>query len=67
MIQALPTIMFDREFLQSATVMPDFSPEERMLESHLRFHCVERLSRYFAPIDKTLELQRIVSVLLRQG
>ena len=67
MIQALPTIMSDREFLQSATVMPDFFPEERILESHLRFHCVERLSRYFDPIDKTLELQRIISVLLRQG
>lgn len=67
MIQALPLIMSDEEFLQSATVMPDFAPEETMLESHLRFHCVERLSRYFDPIDKTLELQRIISVLLRQG
>lgn len=67
MIQALPLIMSDEEFLKSATVMPDFAAEERMLESHLRFHCVERLSRYFDPIDKTLELQRIISVLLRQG
>ncbi len=67
MIQALPLIMSDEEFLKSATIMPDFSPEERMFEPHLRFHCVERLSRYFDPIDKTLELQRIISVLLRQG
>ncbi|MGL6344189.1 MAG: ATP-binding protein, partial [Waterburya sp.] len=67
MIQALPLIMSDEEFLKSATVMPNFDPEERMLEPHLRFHCVERLSRYFDPIDKTLELQRIISVLLRQG
>ncbi len=67
MIQALPPIVSDEEFLKSATVMPDFAPEERILESHLRFHCVERLSRYFDPIDKTLELQRIISVLLRQG
>ena len=67
MIQALPLIVSDKEFLELATMMPDFSPEERMLEPHLRFHCVERLSRYFEPIDKTLELQRIISVLLRQG
>ena len=67
MIQALPLILSDEEFLKSATIMPDFSPEERMFEPHLRFHCVERLSRYFDPIDKTLELQRIISVLLRQG
>ena len=67
MIQALPPIMSDEEFLKSATVMPDFAPEERMFEPHLRFHCVERLSRYFDPIDKTLELQRIISVLLMQG
>jgi energy-coupling factor transporter ATP-binding protein EcfA2 len=67
MIQALPPIVSDEEFLKSATVMPDFAPEERMFEPHLRFHCVERLSRYFDPIDKTLELQKIISVLLRQG
>ena len=67
MIQALPPIMSDQEFLKLATIMPDFLPEERELEPHLRFHCVERLSRYFDPIDKTLELQRIIGVLLRQG
>ena len=67
MIQALPPIMSDREFLKSATRMPNFSPEERIFEPHLRFHCVERLSRYFDPINKTLELQRIISVLLMQG
>ncbi|MGL6343559.1 MAG: ATP-binding protein, partial [Waterburya sp.] len=47
--------------------MPDFSEEERYFERQFRFHCVERLSRYFFPLNKTFELQRIISVLLMQG
>lgn len=67
MIQALPLVMTDEEFLESAAKMPNFSPEETNFEPHLRTHCVERLSRYFEPIHKTLSLQRAISVLLMQG
>ena len=67
MIQALPFIMTEEEFLESVIRMPDFSPEERMFEPHLRTHCVERLSRYFEPINKTLHLHKAISVLLMQG
>ena len=67
MIQALPHLMTEEEFLTSVTVMPNFAPQEKFLQPHLRTHCVERLSRYFEPIDKTLQLQQAVSVLLMQG
>ncbi len=67
MIQALPHLMTEEEFLASVTVMPNFAPEEKFLASHLRTHCVERLSRYFEPINKTLQLQQAISVLLMQG
>ena len=67
MIQALPPIMSKRQFLKSVTTLPNFSAAERLLEPDLRFHCVERLSRYFTPIVCTIELQRIISILLRQG
>ena len=67
MIQALPHLMSEEEFLASVTVMPNFAPEEKFLEPHLRTHCVERLSRYFEPINKTLQLQQAISVLLMQG
>ena len=67
MIQALPRLMTEEEFLASVTAMPNFAPEEKILEPHLRTHCVERLSRYFEPINKTLQLQQAISVLLMQG
>ena len=67
MIQALPPIMSKRQFLKSVTTLPNFSTEEKLLEADVRFHCVERLSRYFTPIVCTIELQRIISILLRQG
>ena len=67
MIQALPHLMEEDEFLTSVTVMPDFSAEEKFFKPHLRVHCVERLSRYFDPINKTMQLHQAISVLLMQG
>ena len=67
MIQALPPIFSDEEFIDRVTRMPDFSEEERYFDPQFRFHCVERLSRYFFPLNKTFELQRIISVILMQG
>ncbi len=48
-------------------MMPNFSSEEKFLQFHLRTHYVERLSRYFEPINKTLQLQQAISVLSIQG
>lgn len=67
MIQALPPIMSKSQFLKSVVTFPNFSAEEKLLEADVRFHCVERLSRSFLPIVRTIELQRIISILLRQG
>ena len=67
MIQALPRMMTEKEFLSCVTVMPNFAPEENFLQPHLRIHCIERLSRYFEPINKTLQLQQAISVLLMQS
>ncbi len=67
MIRALPAIFSNEEFVDRVTRMPNFAEEERFFDSQFRFHCVERLSRYFFPLNQTFELQRIVSVLLMQG
>ncbi len=67
MIQALPYLMTEEEFLESVIVMPNFAPEEKFLKPHLRTHCVERLSRYFNPLNKTTQLHQAISVLLMQG
>ena len=44
MIQALPHLMTEEEFLTSVTVMPNFAPEEKFLNPHLIKQCEERLS-----------------------
>lgn len=67
MIQALPPILSRAEFTEFVTRYPDFAPEEREFDEHYRFHCIERLSRYFDPLSKTIDLQQVVSVLLMTG
>ncbi len=67
MIQALPPILSRAEFTQHVTRYPDFAPEEREFDAHYRFHCIERLSRYFDPLNKTIDLQQVVCVLLMTG
>lgn len=67
MIQALPPILSQAEFVDRVTRLPKFIPEERELEPHYRFHCIERLSRYFDPQNNSLQLQQLVCVLLMEG
>ena len=66
-IQALPPISSPAEFLDYVTRLPKFSPEEKEFEPHYRFHCIERLSRYFDPQTNSIELHKLICVLLMQG
>lgn len=67
LIQALPPIFSPREFARRVARLPQFDPEERELEPHYRFHCIERLSRYFDPQNKSVELQQQICVLIMEG
>ncbi len=67
LIQALPPILSSEEFIDKVTRTPDFDEQERQLEAHYRFHCIERLSRYFDPQNKTVELQKVINVLIMTG
>lgn len=67
LIQALPPILSEGEFIEKAMILPSYAPEKRELDAHRRFHCVERLSRYFQPLNKTVNLQQVVCALLMQG
>lgn len=67
MIQALPPILSREKFVEYVTRLPHFEQSERELEANYRFHCIERLSRYFDPLNKTVDLQQVVSVLIMQG
>ncbi|MEJ1934884.1 AAA family ATPase [Nostoc sp. NIES-2111] len=67
LIQALPPILSAGEFIDKVTRTPDFDEQERELEPHYRFHCIERLSRYFDPQNKTVELQKVICALIMSG
>lgn len=67
MIQALPPVLSYADFVERVTKLPKLKPEERELEAHYRFHCIERLSRYFDPQNNSVELQKLVCVLLMEG
>ncbi|MHC5724691.1 MAG: ATP-binding protein, partial [Nostoc sp.] len=67
LVQALPPILSRDEFVERVTKVPDYDSVETELESQYRFHCIERLSRYFDPQNKTIELQKVIAVLIMQG
>ena len=67
LIQALPPILSKEEFVDRVIKSPDYNPAEREIEAQYRFHCIERLSRYFDPQNKTVELQKVICVLIMQG
>lgn len=67
LIQALPPILSGEEFIEKVIILPSYAPKERELDAHRRFHCVERLSRYFQPLNKTVNLQQVMCALLMQG
>ncbi|WP_414587907.1 ATP-binding protein [Scytonema sp. PCC 10023] len=67
LIQALPLILSAEEFVDEVIRRPDFATEQTELKAHYRFHCIERLSRYFDPQPKTVELQKVICVLIMQG
>ena len=67
MIQTLPPIFSQERVIELVAKYPDFDITERQLEAEERFHFIERLSRYFDPITKTIDLQQTISVLLMSG
>ena len=67
LIQALPPIFSPREFARRVARFPQFASEERELEPHYRFHCIDRLSDYFDPQNKSIELQQQICVLIMKG
>ena len=66
-IETLPPILSQAEFVDLATKLPLYDPSERQLPASERFHFIERLSRYFDPLSITIDLQQTICVLLMSG
>ena len=67
LIECLPNIISSEEAIDKLAVYPYFSEDERKLESHIRYHLVQRLFQYFQPLDLHLDLESRVSRVIRQG
>lgn len=67
LIESLPAILSEDDFIESVANYPLFSESERELPSHVRVHCVMRLSQYFQPTSKHIDLEQKISLILRQG
>ncbi|MBZ9689340.1 ATP-binding protein [Clostridium estertheticum] len=67
LIECLPNIISSEEAIDKLAVYPYFSEEERNLESHIRYHLIQRLFQYFQPLNWELDLESRVSRVIRQG
>lgn len=67
LIEALPQIMSKEGFSEAVSYYPPFEDSERSMSAEYRLHCVMRLLKYFQPMARHIELEQIVSRVVRYG
>lgn len=67
LIEALPPIFSYEQSEELLHLYPDYTSKERELDAHYRYHCVQRLFRYFQPLGKHLDIEQRISRVIRQG
>lgn len=67
LIEALPPIFSYEISEELLHLYPDYNPKERELDAHYRYHCVQRLFKYFQPLGKHLDIEQRISRVIRQG
>ncbi len=66
-IEALPPILSAGKAADLLTIEPRYHEAERELDALYRFHCIQRLSRYFQPLDTHIDIEQRVSRSIRQS
>jgi len=66
-IEALPPIYSAGKAADLLTVEPGYHEAEREMDAFYRFHCLQRLSRYFQPLDTHIDIEQRVSRSIRQS
>jgi len=66
-IEALPPIYSAAKAADLLTVEPGYHEAEREMDALYRFHCIQRLSRYFQPLDTHIDIEQRVSRSIRQS
>lgn len=67
LIEALPPILLKDQVIETLSVFPYQSDDERTLDPEYRFHCVQRLFQYFEPLNKHIDIEQRFSRTIRQG
>ena len=68
LIEALPDIMSDDDTIEALTATPTYSEGERKLDAKYRIHCLSRLLHdYYQPLPQHLDIEKRISVCMRQG
>ncbi|MCD9188954.1 MAG: ATP-binding protein [Pyrinomonadaceae bacterium] len=67
LIEALPKILSKREYLDAVTNYPLFNESDRSLPPEVRLQCVMRMTHYFQPLSKHIDLEQRISRIIRHG
>lgn len=67
LIDALPVIRPDSEWVAQLANVPKFNPQDRELESYLRAYKMSQLKRLFIPTAEHLRLARRIDQMIRWG
>ena len=66
-IARLPPLRSEEDAIKILEEPSAHSEVERRYPDHLRVHCIMRLARFFEPLNRHLQLEQRLSLLLRQG
>lgn len=67
LIEALPPILSEEDAGEGLASIPPLPGEERALPKHIRMHCLNRISHLIQPFMIHLELEAVISSVLRSG
>ncbi|SFM87243.1 ATP-binding protein [Rugamonas rubra] len=67
LIEAMPPIMSEEDAAERLSNFPPFPDDERELPKEIRLHCINRISHLVQPLPIHLELEAVVSSIIRSG
>ena len=67
LIEALPPIWSSTEAVDMLSHNEGHHDGERQLDAQYRLHCVQRLFRYFQPLEQHIDIEQRLSRCIRQG
>lgn len=67
LVEALPPIFLRNQVEELLYIYPKYSERECELDAPYRYHCIQRLFKYFQPLAKHFDIEQRVSRIIRQG